>query len=70
MTEWIDVQPVKQENMNKCYFCGNEINSDLTVKIYDKTLLQSELFRAKMCLECYEVLKASITLLKHTRRGK
>lgn len=65
-----DVQPVKQENMNKCYFCDNEINSDLTIKIYDKTLLQSELFRAKMCSKCSEVLKASIILLKHTRRAE
>lgn len=63
-----DVQPVKQENMNRCYFCGNETNSDLTVIICDKTLLQSELFRARMCSECFEVLKASITLLKHIRR--
>lgn len=69
-TKPADVQPVKQESMNKCYFCDNEINSDLTIKIYDKTLLQSELFRAKMCPKCSEVLKASITLLKHTRRGK
>ena len=50
--------------MNKCYFCGKECG-ETVLTVSDKTLLQSELFSAKMCPKCAEVLKASITLLKH-----
>jgi hypothetical protein len=49
----------------KCYFCNGECDGNLNLIINNKILIQSELFRANMCNDCYESVTGALVLLKH-----
>lgn len=49
--------------MNKCYFCGKECG-ETVLTVNDKTLFQSELFRAYMCAGCSEAVHSALILLR------
>ena len=55
--------------MNKCYFCGKECG-ETVLTVIDKTLIQSELFRANMCSECSEVVHSALILLRTITKGR
>lgn len=54
--------------MNKCYFCGKECG-EILLTVIDKTLIQSELFRANMCAECSEAVHSALILLRTIKMG-
>lgn len=54
--------------MNKCYFCGKECG-ETVLTVNDKTLFQSELFRAYMCAECSEAVHSALILLRTITKG-
>lgn len=54
--------------MDKCYFCGKE-RCAILLTVNDKTLIQSELFRAYMCAECSEAVHSALILLRIITKG-
>lgn len=55
--------------MKKCYFCGKECG-ETVLTVSNKTLLQSELFRAYMCAECSEAAHSALILLRTITKGQ
>ena len=61
--------PKRCEKVNKCYFCGKECG-EILLTVKDKTLNQSELFGANMCVECSEAVHSALILLRTIKNGR